>query len=119
MRKVDHYKIPPAHDRRRAVELTGEDREEITRLHKAGRSCRSLSFDYGVSPTLIQRIVNPEYAERQNLSAKERNYAQYATDPKAYVARNRKNIEYKKKLLEQGKLKPKPLPATTERSTDE
>lgn len=99
MREIDKYQIPPSLSKR--VRLSEEQKREIRELYRSGgRTWQSLAVDYNVSATLIGRIVNPDYAHSQDDQHKAKDYY----DKEATVARNKKHVIRKKRLLREGKL---------------
>jgi len=100
--KLALARIPKEYDRRR--KLTDEQRIEIMEL-KGIRSSRSVGDEYGVDHSLILRMWNPEQLKRNiECRAKNGGSKQYY-DRERHSKYMRDYQAYKKKLVEEGKLK--------------
>jgi len=100
--KLTLARIPKKYDRRR--KLTDEQRIEIMQF-KGMRSSRSVGKEYGVNHSLILRMWNPEQLKRNiECRAKNGGSKQYY-DRERHSKYMREYRAYKKKLVEEGKLK--------------
>jgi transposase-like protein len=101
--KIDGLHIPKKYDRR--VKLSDKDKKQIAEAYATGgTSYNKLASEYGVSKRTIYWVVNPE-KQRENYELRKANGGSkqyYSKEKNTQSMRNHR--EYKKELLEEGKL---------------
>ena len=101
-RKALLYKLPPELNRR--IKLLPEQKEEIYSLFhgKIQTNINQLARDFNVSPRTIRFVIYPEELIRNKKLAKQRPKRKH--DSEYNRAAMQKTIDYKKQLIQEGKL---------------
>ena len=101
--KLDETRVTRKYDRR--IKLSDDDKEEIVALYKLGAtSYNKLAREFGVSKRTIYWIVNPEKLEENKRLRAERGGSKYYYDKETQRKAMRDHRDYKRSLLEEGKI---------------
>lgn len=94
--KSEKIKLPQEKDRRR--KLTDDQKEQIKSIYAEGSvGTYLLAKQFGVSPTTIQLIVNPESKRKQDERIKE-HWRDYRPTKEERAATMREHRKYKQQL---------------------